>query len=144
MLSSKDCLILANRDYKTCILTEQKFPDEYAVTAATYHIQQAIEKTLKGLILINGGQPEFTHNINKLIQHCNNLGIEITEELDDISETLTIWETSSRYDPFINFSQKKYDKAKNVFKELYNQLYEEIDAIVQYEDNDNPNCGMTL
>ncbi len=144
MLSSKDCLILANRDYKTCILVEQKFPDEYAVTAATYHIQQAIEKTLKGLILINGGQPEFTHNINKLIQHCNNLGIEITDELDDISETLTIWETSSRYDPFINFSQKKYDKAKNVFKELYNQLYEEIDAIVQYEDNDNPNFGMTL
>lgn len=35
----------------SCLLAEKKFSDEYAITAAAYHMQQAIEKVLKGLIL---------------------------------------------------------------------------------------------
>lgn len=135
MPDSNDYLILAERDYKTCLLAEKEFPDEYAVTAAAYHMQQAIEKTLKGLILMYGETPEFTHNIAKLRVHSERLGIELPEELEDISDTLTAWESTLRYDPFINFSEKKYSKAKKIYDELYGALKQEINMVKNIEEN---------
>ena len=129
MPDSNDYLILAERDYKTCLLAEKEFPDEYAITAAAYHMQQAIEKVLKGLILIYGETPEFTHNIAKLRVHLGKLGAELPTELEDISDTLTFWESSLRYDPFIDFSEKKYAAAKKIFNELSEQLKNELSLI---------------
>lgn len=133
MPDSNDYLILAERDYKTCILAEKEFPDEYAITAAAYHMQQAIEKILKGLILIYGETPEFTHNIAKLQVHLSKLGMELPEELEDISDTLTAWESNLRYDPFINFSEKKYNVAKNIYCELFERLKHEMSLIKPVE-----------
>ena len=133
MPDSNDYLILAERDYKTCLLAEKEFPDEYAITAAAYHMQQAIEKVLKGLILIYGETPEFTHNIAKLHVHLSKLGMELPEELEDISDTLTAWESNLRYDPFINFSEKKYTVAKNIYCELFESLKHEISIIKPVE-----------
>lgn len=133
MPDSNDYLILAERDYKTCILAEKEFPDEYAITAAAYHMQQAIEKILKGLILIYGKTPEFTHNIAKLQVHLSKLGMELPEELEDISDTLTAWESNLRYDPFINFSEKKYAVAKNIYCELFERLKHEMSLIKPVE-----------
>lgn len=129
MADCNDYLILAERDYKTCLLLEKEFPDEYAVSAAAYHIQQAVEKVLKGLILISGEAPEFTHNIAKLCVYLNKSGIELPEELDDISDTLTAWESNLRYDPFINFSEKKYNAAKKIYLELSERLKREFSLI---------------
>ena len=133
MPDSNDYLILAERDYKTCLLAEKEFPDEYAITAAAYHMQQAIEKVLKGLILIYGEMPEFTHNIAKLHVHLSKLGMELPEELEDISDTLTAWESNLRYDPFINFSEKKYTAAKNIYCELFERLKHEMSLIKPVE-----------
>ncbi len=148
MPDSNDYLILAERDYKTCLLAEKEFPDEYAVTAAAYHMQQAIEKLLKGLILMYGETPEFTHNIAKLRVHSERLGIELSEELEDISDTLTAWESTIRYDPFIDFSEKKYAKAKKIYNELYEDLKQEIDMIqnIEEEFHEEPeeDLGMTM
>lgn len=133
MPDSNDYMILAERDYKTCLLAEKEFPDEYAITAAAYHMQQAIEKVLKGLILIYGETPEFTHNIAKLRVHLSKLGMELPEELEDISDTLTAWESNLRYDPFINFSEKKYAAAKSIYNELSECLKREISLIKPVE-----------
>lgn len=133
MPDSNDYLILAERDYKTCLLAEKEFPDEYAITAAAYHMQQAIEKVLKGLILIYGETPEFTHNIAKLRVHLSKLGMELPEELEDISDTLTAWESNLRYDPFINFSEKKYTVAKNIYCKLSECLKHEMSLIKPVE-----------
>lgn len=133
MPDSNDYLILAERDYKTCLLAEKEFPDEYAITAAAYHMQQAVEKVLKGLILIYGETPEFTHNIAKLRVHLSKLGMELPEELEDISDTLTAWESNLRYDPFINFSEKKYAVAKNIYCELSERLKHEMSLIKPVE-----------
>lgn len=133
MPDSNDYLILAERDYKICLLAEKEFPDEYAITAAAYHMQQAIEKVLKGLILIYGETPEFTHNIAKLRVHLSKLGMELPEELEDISDTLTAWESNLRYDPFINFSEKKYAAAKKIYCELFERLKHEMSLIKPVE-----------
>ncbi|MCM1328909.1 MAG: HEPN domain-containing protein [Ruminococcus sp.] len=133
MADCNDYIILAERDYKTCLLAEREFPDEYAVAAAAYHIQQAVEKVLKGLILIYGETPEFTHNIAKLCVHLSKSGIDLPEELEDISDTLTAWESNLRYDPFINFSEKKYNAAKKIYCELSERLKREISLIKSEE-----------
>lgn len=122
MPNTNDFVILAARDYTLCCKVEEDFPDDYAVTAACFHMQQAIEKQLKSLILSRGETPEFTHNITKLAKRCEDLGIELPEMLDDISDTLTLWESSVKNDPFIVFSEKKYSKAKTVYSDLKIQI----------------------
>jgi len=142
MSSVYDLETLAARDYALCCKVEEDFPDEYAVTAACYHIQQAIEKQLKALIMSRGEVPEFTHNIVKLAKKCEDLGIELPELLDDISDTLTMWESSVRYDPFITFSEKKYSKAKIVYNELKMQISNILDSFKNNEiDEDEIDDG---
>ena len=67
MLKCNEFLVLAERDRKLCRLVERDFPEPYAVSAAAFHMQQAIEKLLKGLILMYGEEPACTYSITKLI-----------------------------------------------------------------------------
>lgn len=114
----EDLLNIAECDYLTCKVMEEHFPDEFAVRTALYHLQQAIEKILKAIIIFNGEYPAYTHDIDKLTEHCKKLGEKFSDNLDDISDSLTLWETKSRYDPYISFSQAKYDKAKKAYEEI--------------------------
>lgn len=92
-----DLLKLAEWDFKTAVDMEKSFPDEYAVRASAYHLQQAVEKILKAAILYNGENPPFTHDIGRLAEHCSKLGISFDDELENIADTLTLWESKCRF-----------------------------------------------
>ena len=143
MSSANDFLILAGRDFKLCEKVEEDFPDEYAVSAASYHIQQAVEKLLKGLILLHGEELQFTHNITKLALKCEDLGVSLPECLDDVTEVLTQWETTNRYDPFVAFSEKKYGKARQAYHELRRTLEELIEEIEKQSEEETKEESQT-
>ena len=135
MPSGLDYLILAERDRKFSLLGEKEFPDEYAVNGAAYHIQQAIEKLLKGLILINGETPEFTHDITKLYRHAKIINIDLPVELEDVADSLTLWATKTRYDPSVCVLERKYSIAIEVYEKLHLSLKNIIDQIT-HENED--------
>lgn len=129
---AKDLLNLADFDYQMCLLAEKEFPDEFAVRGALYHLQQAVEKKLKALVLLGGENPPFTHDISRLVTICQRLGFDIDESAEDIADTMTLWETKTRYDPYIDFSERKYNKAKHVFiriSELADEQIKTFEAI---------------
>ncbi|MBP5293017.1 MAG: HEPN domain-containing protein [Clostridia bacterium] len=139
-----DFLDLAERDYKMCLKVESDFPDEYAISGAAYHMQQAVEKVLKATLLMCGIQPEFTHNISKLTAACKENHIGLPDALDEVADTLTLWESSGRYDPFISFSLQKYQKAKQVYKELETHLEEILHPSLRrvQKKSDGPTLSM--
>ena len=104
---------------------------------------------MKAVIIYNGEHPAFTHDIGKLADHCKALGENYSDNLDDISDSLTLWESKSRYDPYISFSKKKYDKAKNIYDEIHTKLMQEIAPVYENEeaqeyDLDESDQGMTM
>ena len=70
MLKCDDLLLLAERDRKLCRLVEGDFPEEYAVSAAAFHMQQAIEKTIKLKAYVHGIDDIWGHDIRALINWC--------------------------------------------------------------------------
>lgn len=125
-----DLIRLGEYDYMACKAMEQYFPDEFAIRTATYHLQQAIEKMLKAIILFRGGYPPFTHDIERLAENCRKLGETFSDNMDMIADTLTLWESKSRYDPFISFSAAKYEKAKSLYDEIYNKIITQIQPVI--------------
>lgn len=57
--------------------------------------------------------------------------------MDDISDSLTLWESKSRYDPYISFSKPKYDKAKSVYEEIADKLKEKLKNQEQDQEQEN-------
>ena len=133
-----DLLKLAEGDFKTSVDMERSFPDEYAVRSSAYHLQQAVEKVLKAVILYNGETPPFTHDIGRLADQCSKLGISFDNELENIADTLTLWESKCRYDPYITFTLKKYNAAKQAYIAISQKLRQEI------TQNNDADLGMKM
>ena len=73
--------------------------DEAFVNIAAYHLQQAVEKSLKAFLECQGVTVPNTHDIYKLVKMCRDNGsrIVLTSWIEEKADTITRWETDTRY-----------------------------------------------
>lgn len=74
--------------------------DEAYMNAVAYHLQQAVEKTLKAFLECVGVTVPNTHDIDKLVRMSRDNGSAavLTEWIGEKADMLTRWETDTRYD----------------------------------------------
>lgn len=73
--------------------------DEEQLNAIGYHLQQALELAIKHILVSNGAPIQKTHDVDQLISFAatNNIDLYLTPYLKDKSDTITLWETKTRY-----------------------------------------------
>ncbi len=104
----------AKMDFETAkALWKMPWDDEMILNNAAYHLQQAVEKVLKGALECVGVTVPNTHKITKLLSMVRNNGanIVITDWIDDHSEMLSEWEAETRYNMDFLVEKRKLDKA---------------------------------
>ena len=91
--------------------------DEAYMNTVAYHLQQAVEKTLKAFLECVGVTVPNTHDIDKLVRMSKNNGsrVVITEWVEEKTDMLTRWETDTRYD--IDYCVEK-NKVQTGLKEI--------------------------
>lgn len=104
--------------------------DEAYMNTVAYHLQQAVEKTLKAFLECVGVTVPNTHDIDKLVRMSENNGsrVVITEWIEDKTDMLTRWETDTRYDIDYCVEKKKVQTGLIKVKEFMdlNGLKEEL------------------
>ena len=81
-----------------------------------YQIQQSVEKSLKGLLIYYKVEPEFTHNIEILI---NNIS-KFTDIPDNVKESmkLTVYAVQTRYPgEYEEITQEEYENVLRIAKD---------------------------
>lgn len=122
-MNAENLLHLSECDFKVCADLEKQFPQDHAVRAAAFHLQQAVEKLLKSIIYHNGEIPADTNDVGCLAKQCEPFGVVFDEF---IADTLTLWEMQSRCEPYISFTMKKYDAAKQAYIDISQKLKQDI------------------
>ena len=95
---------------------------------AAYHLQQAAEKLIKIQIYRNIAAPDYSklyvHNLEKLIEYAESLGIEIIvpDYVRKNSLLITGWEAGSRYDICFSIRIDAIKKAYDVIAGWYRQI----------------------
>lgn len=101
--------------------------DEQFFSLRCYFLQQSVEKLLKCGITIRGSRYSKSHDIRDLYRACLDLGWAEVEGLETLQDTLTLWESKSRYN--INFVAELKDikLAEKVYIRLKEQLLSYVD-----------------
>lgn len=101
-------------DYETAaMIWKSPYNDEMILNNAAYHLQQAVEKVLKGALECVGVTIPNTHKISKLVKMVSDHGanLVLTDWLDDHSEMLSEWEAQTRYNMDFLVEKRKLDAA---------------------------------
>ncbi len=86
---------------------------------ALYHLQQAVEKSLKAVIVAKGiGALRRTHRIDVLLNILREQGVEIPYSVE-LAEILTDYAFSTRYpDDYVPVSKEEYEEAYEIAKKV--------------------------
>ena len=108
----------AKMDYETAaMIWRTPYNDEMILNNAAYHLQQAVEKVLKGALECVGITVPNTHKISKLVKMISDHGANLilTDWIDDHSEMLGEWEAQTRYDmDFLVEKRKTFSKKTKI------------------------------
>ncbi len=82
------------------IETAQLLYDAHGHTdAVAYHIQQAIEKYLKGYLILNGEKPPRTHDLGALLNLVSRFQPDLYTSFIELCEKVTRYYVEDRYPP---------------------------------------------
>jgi len=116
-------LTYAQRDYDIALhlsKTFQPLPTE----SICYNSQQAIEKSLKSILILRTGDYRKTHDIRELHQMCKEAG-EDFGLAPNITRTLTRFATKSRYpDEIYDFTDKDAEIGLKYAEQVLTQARE--------------------
>jgi len=90
-----------------------------------YQSQQAAEKALKGLLIYYGVEPEFTHNIEILLNEVK----KFTDIPENIKEAalLTSYAVQTRYPgEYDEITKEEYEKSVKIAKDCLHWIEEKI------------------
>ncbi len=104
--------------------------DEAYMNAVAYHLQQSVEKTLKGFLECVGVTVPHTRDIDRLVRMSKNNGsrVILTDWLQEKADMLTRWETETRYDIDYCVEKRKVEEGMVEIKRFLeiNGLKEEL------------------
>ena len=87
---------------------------------AAYHLQQAVEKAIKGVIVFIGKRKNLrTHDISVLVKMLVEEGVDVPVEVLD-AQDLTEYASTTRYpDDYVPVSEEEYEEAYEVAVRVY-------------------------
>ncbi len=95
------------------LLLDNADGDEEQLNLAGYHLQQALELTLKYLLEQDGIEYPKTHDIDQLIRIGNEsrVDLQLSEYLIDHAEMFSLWEAKARYILGYAIEARKLERA---------------------------------
>ena len=105
---AKQNLKVAGSIYSTIAIN-----DEAYLNYVGYHIQQALELSIKYMLEMNGVNYPKTHDIDQLIRlaNINNVDLYLNEYIDDHSEMFSLWEARTRYILNYRLEKRKIERS---------------------------------
>lgn len=99
--------------------------DEAYLNYVGYHLQQAVELSMKFILELNGIEYKYNHDIEQLIQLANekNVDLFITDYIYDKAEMFSSWEAKTRY--IKNYKLERNKVATSITE--INKYFEIID-----------------
>lgn len=110
MAKFEDYLRLAEADLKVATLVLNSSNDELILNNAAYHVEQATEKIMKGLLVKNGQVAGISHSIIELSKDLDEAGVSYPEWIHDKDDTISSWATTIRYN--VNFKAEHDEIAE--------------------------------
>ena len=103
---------------KEDLISSEVLFNEGLLNTAAYHLQQAVEKSLKAILILKGRNPPKTHDINRLFREVS----KYYPIPDDIKRAvdLTDYAFTTRYpDDYVPISKDEYEEAYEIALKVY-------------------------
>lgn len=115
---------LTNFDCAELIRKSIQNEDEEMINLVGYHLQQAVELSIKYTLEMNGIEYPNVHRIEDLIKlaKVSNVDLHINEYIKEHDALLSSWEANTRYIIGYLVELEKIDKAIPELKKYFNEL----------------------
>jgi len=123
-------LKFANRDYEVGLHLSKTF-HPMPVENICYNCQQAIEKAMKGILILHKGDYPRTHDIESLHELCKEAGTDFNLT-PSITRTLTRFAKKSRYpDDVFDFTETDTEFGLKYAEQILRQSREVLEKTVK-------------
>lgn len=113
-MTAEEYFVIAERDRRLCKVVEEYLPEGFARTSVLFHMQQAIEKMLKALWIINGKKPNPHNSLIHMLADSSVIKDALPEELSEMDNTIGLWEEAG-YELDVPFDRDEYETAKRIY-----------------------------